>query len=190
MLVLVSSVAYAAPLDEVGLGKGRLSFGIDAYGNLTCNGHSYKFAGKPYFEGEVGLLNGFSVEARTSRLRLKGSSARLDSSDLLAKYKIVPGVSMMAGYHVAEISGYPLKSRQNTTVVGGVQARRGLWEKGAVWGDFSFGEGYICERIGLTHRLSPLVGVDVSYYVRENDDMIGRKDIKSKGVSLGFTYEF
>ena len=187
--VVLASGTSAAPLKNHDSGH----FAIEVGGTLPTNlhfsdyGHPKK-ATSMYGGGTVGLGGKTAVNYRFNQFRTSGSE-KITAQQVNLMYKVLPPVSVFAGYLNAKTTVDDATSTSNSGQVG-VQTSVDIPLLFTVWGRAGVGNKINSWEIGLAKPLFNNLDFDLSYYDAKFKNLDQGGSAKARGLNLGLSMKF
>ena len=188
MVTAVSASAFASPLKNYDAGHFAVDAGVTIPSSLKGDNYKFSKTDSTYLGATVGIGSNMALNYKWNNYKADEAKTRSQQFNLM--YKLLPGISVYAGYLNADTSSDFGGKTQNSGQVG-LSAAYDIPLLFTVWGNVGLGNKNSGYEIGLSKPIVSNGELNASYYDQKFNDALGEdKDMKAKGVNLGVTVKF
>ncbi len=187
MTAFFAASAWASPLKNYDAGRFSVDAGISLPSSIDGDNYKLSKSNSSYFGATVGIGSNTALNYKWNNYKADQARTRAQQFNLM--YKILPGISVYAGYLNADTSSAYGRTENSGQV--GLQACYDIPLLFTVWGNFGVGRKNSGYEIGLSKPILNNVELNASYYDQKFKDAFDNDgDMKAKGVNLGVTVKF
>ncbi len=177
--------AAAAPLENYSLGRLAIDAGVNIPSSLHDGNYKLSKSDTAYLGASIGLGSNLALNYKWENY--KGSNVKTHAQQLNLLYKLIPNLSVYAGYVDADTDadygrGHIKKSGQI-----GLQAYIDFPLLFTLWGNVGYGNKHSAYEIGVAKPILNNLEINLSYYDHKFKDALADGDLRGRGLNLGLT---